>query len=54
MKVRRSESGSATAGMSVSATRPRKTKITATTRTKAITSVVVTSSTEWTIVSERS
>jgi hypothetical protein len=41
--VSSSDSGSATAGMIVSAARPRKRKITSTTRTKAMTSVSWTS-----------
>ena len=52
--VRSSESGSATAGMSVSAARPRNTKITMTTRTKATIRVSCTSWTEFTMVWERS
>ena len=54
MNVRSSESGRATAGMSVSVTRPRNTKITSTTSTKAIRSVVCTSLTEFTMLRERS
>ena len=54
MKVSRSDSGRATAGMSVSVARPRNRKITNTTRTKAIRSVACTSPTEWTIDCERS
>ena len=53
-KVSRSESGSATAGMSVSVARPRKKKMTATTRMNAISSVIWTSLTESTIDWERS
>ena len=52
--VRRSDNGRATAGISVSAARPRKRKITTTTRTKAMRSVCSTSATEVTIVRERS
>ena len=52
--VRRSDNGRATAGIRVSAARPRKRKITTTTRTKAMTSVCSTSATEVTIVRERS
>ena len=48
------ESGNATTGISVSVTRPRKAKITITTRTKAIISVTCTSVTEWTMLCERS
>ncbi len=54
MKVMRIDKGNATAGIKVSVARPRKTKITITTRTKAISSVVSTSTTEWTMLSERS
>jgi hypothetical protein len=54
MNVSSSESGRATVGISVSAARPRKTKITTTTSTNAISSVSWTSSTERTIVRERS
>ena len=48
--VRSSDSGSATAGIRVSAARPRNTKITITTRTKATTRVSCTSCTEATMV----
>ena len=54
MNVKSSESGSATTGISVSVTRPRKTKITRTTRKNAMTSVVSTSMTECTIDNDRS
>jgi hypothetical protein len=52
--VRSSDSGSATAGIRVSAARPRNTKITITTRTKASIRVSCTSWTEATMVWERS
>ncbi len=54
MNVIRSDSGKATAGISVSVARPRKTKITITTSAKAMSSVVWTSETECTMLSERS
>ncbi len=46
MNVISSDSGSATAGISVSVARPRNTKITITTRTNAMSSVTCTSATE--------
>ena len=54
MKVIRSESGIATAGINVSAARPRKTKTTTTTSTNAMSRVSWTSRTERTIVRDRS
>ncbi len=54
MNVISSDSGSATTGMSVSVTRPRKAKITITTSTNAMISVICTSATEWTMLAERS
>ena len=54
MNVISSESGSATAGMSVSRARPRKTKITSTTSTNAMHRTNCTSSALLTIVCERS
>src|SRR5678815_3216317 len=54
MKVMRSDSGSATTGIRVSAARPRKTKMTTTTRMNAMTSVSWTSTTDRTIVRDRS
>ncbi len=49
MKVMSRDSGSATTGISVSFTRPRKKKMTITTRTKAVNSVFCTSMAEWTM-----
>src|SRR6185295_7514571 len=54
MKVMRSERGSATTGIRVSAARPRKTKMTTTTRMNAMSSVSWTSTTDRTIVLDRS
>ena len=53
-KVMRNDMGSATMGMRVSVARPRKTKMTRITRTKAIRSVAWTSCSELTIDWERS
>ncbi len=52
--VRSSDNGSATAGIRVSRARPRKTKITRTTRVKAMSRVSCTSATELTMDRERS
>ena len=54
MNVISSDSGSATTGISVSVARPRKMKMTITTRTNAMSSVSCTSCTSATIVWERS
>ena len=54
MKVMRSDSGSATTGMSVSLARPRKRKMTSTTSPNAMTSDSLTSLTLFTMLCERS